>query len=283
MRTKLLMTVALLLPIFLWMLTQFQWKSADPIVEVQYKTAADIGPSLGVGLLDSGLIQSWKEQGYTQTWTAEDFRDVQIVDSTQQTNGSWHEDVYAESTSFNIHVMNSGGKDLFCIAGASGEDFVIECWRLKRKKFAPLNQSSPPKRIEKTELFRGTLELPVHSLAIDPERRFVIVVAGDGQSRMVCRFSLSTPGTPTILQTGLDLPALQEVKYVDRLQHVSFGRVWLLQGLPTDVNTDLYVVYTDADNDGTFDLPIVDNLSGMIARGFIGENLYWDEFDGMNE
>lgn len=236
-----------------------------------------------LGVMGAGWIWSWKEEGFSQAWTAESFRDVRVMDRRQLTDGSWEEHIYSESTAYNLHMMNSGGKDLFCLAGARGEEFVLECWRLERRKIGFIGQDLPPKRIEKTEIFRGQLELPVHSLAIDPEKRFVIVLAGQGPSRTLYRFPLASSGAPVVLQTGLDLPALQEVKYVDRLQHVSFGRVWLLQGLPTDVNTDLYVVYTDADNDGTFDLPIVDNLSGMIARGFIGENLYWDEFDGMNE
>ena len=236
-----------------------------------------------VGVMEAGLIRSWKEEGFTQAWTAEDFRDVQIVDRTQQPDGSWEEDVYLESTAYNIHTMNSGGKDLFCIAGAVGMEFQLECWRLKRRKIGIPGQNLPPKRIEKTEIFRGPLELPVQSLAIDPERRFVIVLAGQGPSRTLYRFSLASSGPPVILQTGIDLPALQGVKHVDRLQHVSFGRVWLLQGFAQEIVASTFVVYTDTDNDGVFDPPIVDTLSGMIARGFIGENAYWDEFDGLKD
>lgn len=266
-----------------WKLWQSWERDQNSDTDRQDRTAQAVQGNLGVGLMETGLIQSWKEEGFIQAWTAEDFRDVQIVDRTQQPDGSWDEDIYLDSTAYNIHTMNSGGRDLFCIAGAVGMEFQLECWRLKRRKIGIPGQSLPPKRIEKTEIFRGPLELPVQSLAIDPERRFVIVLAGQGPGRTLYRFALTNSGPPVVLQTGIDLPALQGVKAVDRLQHVSFGRVWLLQGFAQEIGASSFIVYTDSNNDGVFDPPIVDTVSGMIARGFIGENVYWDEFDGLKD
>jgi hypothetical protein len=119
---------------------------------------------------------------------------------------------------------------------------------------APSQRPANP-RITRRELYRGTTLGGVRAMAIDPDCRFVLLLAA-GNSGLY-RLDIPNSGAappPVLVLAATELPQLGTGTLLSPLQHTSEGRIYVLEsvgGAPLLVD-ETSVLY-DVNNDGLFD------------------------------
>jgi hypothetical protein len=89
---------------------------------------------------------------------------------------------------------------------------------------------------------------------------------------------------PAILYTHSPSFPVGNTDFIERYQHVSLGRVWVLSREPLLVDgilvDDTVIVLVDTENDGVFDDSIVGDASSLYQAGTIGADTVLINYDG---
>jgi len=244
--------------------SQNQIDKAKPV-----KNAKQYGYSGEIGEISA--LSSWREPGFIQCYVIRNGVDVLIGDLTddpitQQTI----QVMYEESTTFNITCTATNGRDEFFFAGLSpGGEVVIERWRLRTKAGTRSfggNGGPGPKVIKRTEIYRGPLSSPPVALEVDPEKRFLLLLAGVGSACTLYRMSYDGASV-SVLKDSTSLPELPLMDTLNRFNHDSLGRIWELRGAGGASGTSIAIL-VDSDNDGVFeDPPVVGDYHSLSASG----------------
>lgn len=94
---------------------------------------------------------------------------------------------------------------------------------------------------------------------------------------------ITANATPTVLYSDSPGLPLREMIFMERYQHVSLGRVWVLDREPLFVNgvlaDETSIVLVDAANDGAFDNVIVDQADSLYQQGILGASTVLVSYD----
>lgn len=215
---------------------------------------------------------SWKTNNFIQAYAVENWRYITVIESTLDANGEWQSQSYAFSSSFDIHATASRGKNKFYWAGvADNGDVTIQRWKMR---VIGMPGGGSARTMIKTELYRGTAVPPPTAMGVDPEARFVLFLAGTGADTKLYSIQHSRGGAPTVVYSaGPGLP-LDLVDAINRYDHVSLGRIWVLMSMPELAGGYLVdhtaIVLNDTNNDGVFDVTYVDQVESLYDQGILG-------------
>jgi hypothetical protein len=209
-------------------------------------------------------------------------------------NDKWEETTYGYSASYRIDVAACRDSREIYVAGMTpGGLDVIERWTsqtIKGARFLKITPSSAPygtpspalpayevgieggvyvpvasrpsmPRQTRVELYRGAEFGGVVDLAVDPEGRFVIVVATNPPA--VYRLDNAAGSTPVLLYSLSALPDLQEAKSIYRRQQVGGARCYIIECRAIATSDIGKIVLVDSDNDGS-----VDSTSALTDAAF---------------
>lgn len=212
------------------------------------------------------------------------FKDQGLKIVTDELEGdTWERSEYYYSASFTIHFVSARTVNEFYIAGlsASGED-VIEKWTIvpprgyrqatRTTSTEPLGTPVPnptttsvfvagdpvlfadrPRlqpTVNREEIYRGHGFGGFRALSVDPDGRFLLVVA-DSDSTL--RYVILN-GTNQVLTAynSTQISTLQRgLLFLIRFQHTMFGRVYVLYGLEGGGMS--HTLLFDVENDGIFE------------------------------
>lgn len=265
----------------------YTWLPGNPTIKDGQAATHEVGDSGGfsdsIGDLgyseadsDSGQdVYVWMDSDDAQCFSLHNWREIKIVDSWLDGSGVWSSLTYDHTLAFDVSAFGWRKKDEFVFAGtADNGDVVVERWEMK-KLGQPGNVTKIPTR---AEIYRGQgIGSPV-AIHMDPEGRFILLLAGSGPSTQVVAFANQANATPTVLYSqGTGMP-LDQMLFIRRYQHNSLGRVWVLTGMGGGLDMPA-ILLVDAANDGTFDYTIVDSEVGLLSGGVIGPDTVLENYD----
>jgi hypothetical protein len=225
-------------------------------------------------------VPSWTSETVNQYYSLSEYRFVTLIDD-QLVNGAWSRNQHVSTTSFDTTAITSRGKDELFLAGLSdGGECVIEKWRFKKLAFPNGTTTKVPAR---TELYRGLELCPIRQLGVDPEQRFLLVLSGAGAQGKLHVMPISTNATPTLLYSHSSSFPLGGMEYMERYQHTSLGRVWILTKEPELSNgvllDDTAIILVDSQNDGSFENTIVGDAHDLYLSGVLGASTILTSYD----
>lgn len=220
-------------------------------------------------------VYVWMDSDDAQCFSLHNWREIKIVDSWLDEAGSWSSSTTHHTLAFDVSAFGWRKKDVFVFAGtADNGDQAIERWEMRSAR-QPGSETKVPVR---AEIYRGQgIGSPV-AIHMDPEGRFILLLAGSGPSTQVVTFANQANATPTVLYSqGTGMP-LDQMLFIRRYQHNSLGRVWVLTGMGGGLDMPA-ILLVDAANDGTFDYTIVDSEVGLFSSGVIGPDTVLENYD----
>jgi hypothetical protein len=159
---------------------------------------------------------------------------------------------YSFPVPFEVSFVQAKTRDRFYGAGrlSSGEDLVVRWSRRLRSGALDAPGATGPYSLQRKELFRGALG-GVRAIGVDHEDRFLLLL--HGTPTRLARLELPEGGTPTTLFTSAQIPELEmRCAGLFPSRHVRDGLVWTVED-QTPFGRDEYVLFFDAEDDGTID------------------------------
>lgn len=231
----------------------------------------------GYGLWSEEAPIGWRRPGFVQTYTGVNFNAVEVTDSVQLQSSEWKTIRHEGDASFMFQHLACGALDEFALLGIDDEkDIVIERWSLVGSNGAALERSGgraeftealTAKQFIKQRTFKGARGSQPRGIEMDPSGRFVVYALRDEQEvTTIFQLDCLTPGaTPVALVSSYSIPALGEIKYADKFDHATLGRVFVFS---TSILDHFRIILADSDNDGVFDgAPIFGDDETLEALG----------------
>ena len=211
-----------------------------------------------------------------------------LTDEMAPDTGVWFNTSAAYSASFSIkRVQSRVANELYIVGKGRGDEDILEQWLIIPSQgsltptrpaatlpvgtpippssvtvgvvgggpFTPPGSRPAPPTVSRNELYRGFDFGGILDLALDPEGRFVLVLAeGDhGLYRIDLSPPAATLGVPTLVYDTTQIPNLAASRAIYPLQHVSYGRMYVLDPNFGAGVVPLVTSLFDYDNDGVFD------------------------------
>jgi hypothetical protein len=227
----------------------------------------------GQGYMGDGLT-AWRELGFKQHYTAENFNSVLVTDSVQDATGAWQSVTHQSSANFSVLHVASGGLDGYAVFGLTRDKKpVVELWNLVSAAGTVVVQGggTPPqlvaKAFQKTGIHEGAPDHKAVAFEYDPAGRYVVCAIRDPQGEVsLTQFDAQSPTTPpVVLYDSTAIPELNEVQYAQKADHALLGRI-LVFG--TAFASHKRIMLVDSDNDGVFDgAPLVGDDDFFASQG----------------
>ncbi len=225
----------------------------------------------------------------------------------------WHDSEVVESATFAITAVTSrsGGNAVYVAGVTQNGTDVIELWNFPtrsggfgiRQTSGPvlsLGTPMPPYTAEqylqggsfavpssthnsarRTPFYSGTSMGHIRDMAVDPEGRFLVILAYPTGS--IYRLDLSsTTSVPTLLYAASTIPHLANAKTVAVLHHASQGRKYILTeqvGCVIPLNQQ-YTLLADSNNDGVFESWSTITAAQWDAAGY-GTDSNWVDYQNL--
>lgn len=138
----------------------------------------------------------------------------------------------------------------------------------------PQDRTTAPS-VFRTEVYRGQGFGGVSAMAVDPEGRFLLILAS--QDKSLYRLSLLDNSPPSVLYTAGDDPHFVAVDSIGPLQHETQGRMYLFESFDGPVFQARRSLMSDSDNDGIPEGITSYTLGEYEAAGYIGD-VWVDDF-----
>ncbi|MEW5749018.1 MAG: hypothetical protein AB1793_09595 [Candidatus Thermoplasmatota archaeon] len=214
------------------------------------------------GYTEGDGLTAWREPGFEQRYTAENFNSVLVTDSAQDAGGEWQSVTHQSSANFSVLHVASGGRDRYAVLGLTREkEPVVELWNLVSDSGTVVllggsGGSIPPqlvpKRFRKTRIFEGVPDQGAVALEYDPAGRYVVCAIRDpqGEVSLVQINAQDLAAPPVVLYDSTAIPELNDLQYAQKGDHVVLGRVFVFG---TAFASHRRIMLVDSDNDGVFD------------------------------
>ena len=245
--------------------------SSEPLSEVMteheaIQLALESEPSVGQfadqGYTEGDGLTAWREPGFTQRYTAENFNSVLVIDSAQDASGAWQSVTHQSSANFSVLHVASGGRDRYAVFGLTRDkEPVVALWKLIQVAGAVVIQGGSgggvpaqlvPKGFQKTRIFEGAPDQGAVAFEYDPAGRYVVCAIRDPQGEVsLLQIDAQNPATPPlVLYDSTTIPELNEVQYAQKGDHNVLGRVFIFG---TAFASHKRIMLIDSDNDAVFD------------------------------
>ena len=211
-----------------------------------------------------------------------DYSDPSKLYLFEQTRASeqeaWQECSYEYAASFHIKGVSSRAKNDFLILGLTEKsESVVERWRRSSSSSgsAPGGGAAPgsalPQPLMRKGLYRGTILGEVRHVGADPLGRYAVLIHGSPTRLTWMPLPTGTPLQQIVDAT--ELPNLERVTGLYPRDHISEGRLWILETFgnsdPTDLECPRSVVY-DFDDNAVLDAWLTMDQDTWEGMGYTG-------------
>ena len=135
--------------------------------------------------------------------------------------------------------------------------------------FFPPASRAPQRQPSKSMIFTGADLGGIRSLAVDPDGRFVLVLAGSGPRRLY-RIENEAGSSPVVLFDSSTDAFMAFADYIKVQEHATLGRAYFLDSLSGNAPGVFVTLLFDHDNDGIFDAWNSYTPESYAAAGFSG-------------
>lgn len=255
----------------------------------QYHQAESIGSPSSLGShISSQLVQEiLSEPG--ESWIT--------VNNLEFSDTTWHSSVFRYTTSYRIRaIVSRWGNELYLLGSDVQHTDVIERWTITPQLgavdvtrpthdtalgisqpwlaapesfvtggafIAPQDRQDSPELVRRV-VFRSQALGIVRALVIDPNGRFILLMASDGGIHQIAcppsEDSIASWGythvpleSATEVATALDYPQLGAADTFVCEQHIARGRIFAALDILEPINGGALLELTDGDNDGLID------------------------------
>lgn len=149
--------------------------------------------------------------------------------------------------------------------GESSPEGVVSSWIEGGVYVAPALRPVP--YVERFELFRGSQFGGIRDLVVDPDGRYVLLIA-DGTSSIVS-LSLSADAAPVTIASASTCPHLALANMLHFYLHLTEGRKVVAEWGDDDIDATNRTLLSDANNDGLFESIETLSAAQWEARGYL--------------